>query len=212
MGKKKKPGAAAATVAVPVDPVVGRWRSAVIALRRQYAALIDQQFWCLGCDIRTDGNLLVRRGFTRYRYADARLCSAYTLPIADRGVLTVWGWGAVLHDDDSGLLLERQHFHPVLIPTVADVYALSTRRPTGSPASPLACQQAAEKLAALAAGMAAHEHWIAAELGLAYRQRTIDGWDKLRRTGFDAAGMAAGWHAIAERCAALHSELHALAA
>ncbi len=64
------------------------------AVRASGEALLDQQMWCWGCDVRrAEGNLLAEYGCTKRPSPDPRFHSAYTFPNAlPGGALTLWGW------------------------------------------------------------------------------------------------------------------------
>lgn len=208
MGKKKRCLREEAAHPAPVDPGVAAWRSALIGLRREAGILVDQQFWCFGCDLRGADNLLLRYGFERHRYDDQRLCSAYTRPLdtptPSAMTWTIWGWGALVSTaNGTGLLLQRFGFQPVIVPPLDAPHDLVPGSKLRPPTTAAACARAAQQLHALCDALHRYEAWIAAEMPPGYRQTTIDRWDKLRRGGLAADVMPARWAALADRSMSL---------
>jgi hypothetical protein len=84
-------------------------------LRRRGEALLHQQCWCWGQDIRrAEGNLLLQRGFSRTRQPHgAAGGTRYSLTLAPGRRVSLWGWGLMAADLDLGtLLLGRYAFVP----------------------------------------------------------------------------------------------------
>ena len=64
-------------------------------VQRFAAALLDQQMWCWGCDIRHgEGNVLLQYGFSRWRPPEGTLGStAYQLEAPPSRQVVLWGFG-----------------------------------------------------------------------------------------------------------------------
>jgi len=80
------------------------------------AALLDQQMWCWGRDIRWPaGNVLLQHGFKRWRPPEGTIgCTAYQLDLPPDRQVVLWGFGLFFGNRaDGGLYLERYTFAPL---------------------------------------------------------------------------------------------------
>lgn len=202
-------------------------------LRRHLAATLDLTLWCLGCDVRhLGGNLLVQRGFTRVRPPEGRvggtmyaapatappagpepagsLGTTSDVPGGRPARLVVWGFALYLGDParGAGLLLRRHDAAGARLTTPALPAPLWT--PDTLPTSRAAADAAeAALLAALLADVArqvgAHEHWVHARCGSAYRPACAARQPRhvRRRQRLGTAELVAAWEVAAEGYAAL---------
>lgn len=85
-------------------------------LLRRGSALLHQQCWLWGCDIRrAEGNLLLAHGFTRQPDPERKRSTQYTLRLKNTGIARLWGSGFYFGDEVEGLFLNRFAFEPRLV-------------------------------------------------------------------------------------------------
>lgn len=175
---------------------VQAWRSLIKAHKRVGMALLDQQFWCWGYDIREQGNLFLRYGFMPYHQAKERGGTLYTIMPTDDTLLRLWGGNLVYRDTRYGVLhFNRQLFEPRLLP---DDYALSSDLPEGSmiPDSAEGCARAAALTTAVFGWIAIYERWVLDVAGLAHREAAVRAWKANAVMLIAAEAMAAEWERI----------------
>jgi hypothetical protein len=143
------------------------------------AKLMNQQCWCWGCDIRRpQGNLLLAFGFERLRPpAGVSGSSCYRVGLRSGRAVSLWGFGALIADQNSAIHLGRFQFDPQLCAaprgartcwTPADL--APRRRPLSTHDLTLAGTLCAELLVFIGD----YESWVAETVGNRYRQRTVD--------------------------------------
>jgi hypothetical protein len=170
-------------------------------VRRFGGKLMEQQVWCWGRDVEyTDGNLLMRFGFERYRdrgTADRSTC--YRLD-KDRLHVSLWGFGMFFGRRDwGGLYLHRFDFCPQWAPVESLSLAIhwpdelpGFARPRGR-----AQWERAHKLwKASLLWIASYEAWVRATVGLAYRRECVATW---ARPFVRAEKIEAAWRLLS-RC------------
>lgn len=86
-------------------------------IRQQGAALMHQQCWLWGQDVkRPQENVLLDYGFTRHRAPETectRGCTGYELLLPDGRAIVLWGFGLFLGDRDlGGMYVKRYGFSP----------------------------------------------------------------------------------------------------
>lgn len=164
------------------------------------AALLNQQMWCWGCDVRrAEGNLLVTYGAAKRPSPDPRYHSAYSFCLSEGAVLNLWGWGVwIAHEGYGSLLLSRARFRACytaqvhLLPNAWRAYDL----PCTGAAHHAGEQQAAYHLLAEAMRwISGYEDWLAAQMAPDYREQVIASWPESRRYhgGFPANQVAQMW-------------------
>ncbi len=140
---------------------------------------MNQQCWCWGCDVRrAQGNLLLAFGFERIRPpVDVDGASRYRIAMSSKHELTLWGFGALISNDVNGVFLGRFQFEPKLCKPQFDTYTCWT--PTDLP--PRVRPTMAGDLiltgalcAQLFEFISEYESWVAEQVGIGYRQRTIN--------------------------------------
>lgn len=191
-----------------IRQIATRPRYLPAALLRLGPALIDEQMWCLGCDVRyPGGNLLHTCGLERRPSPEPRFRSAYTT-VDDAGrAITLWGWGIWTAMPDRGsLFISRDRLRLAWTPryepapqawTVDDLPLPATNCP-GDEAS----VQALLRHALL--WIADYEDWLRQHIGQDYRARTIEAWPQRRRYqgGIPADDLANTWRTLADSLAA----------
>jgi hypothetical protein len=179
------------------------------ALLRLGPALIDEQMWCLGCDVRHPaGNLLCAYGLERRPSPEPRFHSAYTQVDADGRSITLWGWGIwVAAPDHGSLFISRDRLRLAWTPHVEPVPQAWTADDLPLPAAPSADGADRSVRALLRDALrwiAGYERWLRDHIGPEYRARTIDAWPQRRRYrgGVPADALAETWLMLADALAA----------
>jgi hypothetical protein len=177
------------------------------------AALLDQQMWCWGVDVRrAGGNLLIEYGFTRHSPPHkSRAASLYQFVFGDGAHSRLWA-SAILYStpaqDHGDIVLTRGGFTPCVVlytPSEGHWYP----PPRGhTPCTPPECQLAHAALCAVLDWIAAYERWVTHTLGIAYRETSITGWPKAKRAPARGAEMAEAWAWLAETCVQAEIRTH----
>jgi len=199
MGKQKRQKhAARITSAVPTFRLPK-------TVEKQGEALLEQQMWCWGCDVRRqEGNLLLAYGCERYPSPDPRFHSAYTYALCADCTLTLWGWGVWIAREGTGsIFLSRSRFRVSFTP---DVYLYpqawqADDLPSGkSPRAPTAQTNTHCLLAEAMTWIGDYEHWLACNTEPRYREAAIAAWPQRRRYhgGTVSSAMTTTWKTLAE--------------
>jgi len=159
-------------------------------------ALLHQQCWCWGADIRrAEGNLLLAYGFKRRRPPQPSSGSSrYTLELDGAGV-HLWGFGAVWQEQRAAVFIGRYEFLPTLVPPEAlggDVWTRDQLR--SAPVPPPEWPRALSGLARFCRFNADYERWVRHTVGLAWREQVLAGWSELV---VPAADFADSWDGMA---------------
>ena len=177
-------------------------------LRKQAADLLSQQIWCWGRDIlRAEGNWLLETGFERIEApADRENCSSvYSLELPPNRRVVLRGFGVFYGDDEFGsVFLKRYDFRPR--------YSINStlERPPWSDAdlpkfdAPDASQRdaCASLTVSLIDWIQSYEAAIVDELGIRYRQSTLDEWNTGKQPIVPAEKMACTWRSLGVAVAA----------
>ncbi|MFT4039790.1 MAG: hypothetical protein QM692_16540 [Thermomicrobiales bacterium] len=151
------------------------------AVRRRANALLHQQFWLWGQDVRHAPNLLAARGFVGQRPPEGVAGSpVYVLP----GELALWGFGLLapgFGSDGAPLYVNRFCCEPRQ--TAAGLDPLRVWRPQQlgalhTPGSPDDWQDALAALAGVMRWIVAYEQWVSAEAEPAYRAGCLARWPR----------------------------------
>lgn len=166
------------------------------ALGKRGSALLNQQCWLWGQDVRrAEGNLLLELGFERQRPPDGQQgCTQYTRVCAG-AELRLWGFGFYYRDGDSGLYLNRYAFTPQHATLHEAVWTAGA-----VPVQPTAVE--CGTMAAAVRAVAALEQQTQQAVGLPYRLHCLFGWNK---RALPPAELVPAWLALArdmETCAA----------
>jgi len=170
------------------------------AICKQGYALLDQQMWCWGCDVRRkSGNLLVAYGFEQRLSPEPRWHSAYTVCLNPDCALTLWGWGLWLAAQDYGsLFLSRSGFRVRHTPEVVQypqAWQVDDLPSAKIPCDPVGQRNTRHLLADALRWVGEYEHWLATRIGPEYREQVTAAWPQRRRYhgGIPAAYLADTW-------------------
>lgn len=161
-------------------------------------ALLHQQLWCFGADIRRcEGNLLLAYGFLRRRASQGEVGSSAYLHAAAGGSLALWGWGIWYGEPEAGsVFLRRYAFRPKWHPSPLCPDAHTPERlglwtaPRGSETT-----QVRALMAALCEAVADYERWVE-HYAPGWRRTVLREWDTPRVA---AEATVAAWSAWADR-------------
>lgn len=174
-------------------------------LRRRGEALLHQQCWCWGQDIRRpEGNLLLMRGFARTRQPDgAPGGTRYCLSLAPGRRITLWGWGLMASDLACGtLLIGRYAFVPRFSPdwrAARHAHAPGDVQGLTVPWTRDHWRAASALLTQALEWTAAYEAWVAEVAGAPYRDGVLTAWGHGRDR---AATLPQAWRRLARECEA----------
>lgn len=174
------------------------------AVRRRGTSLLNQQFWLWGQDIRRQegNNILLRYGFTRTRPPDAVQGSRYyTLHLDAHRTVVLWGFGLFYGDQaEGGLYLSRFRLSPLLTENgdaPVSVWTPAQLPPHTLPADENEWTRARPLLVAALRWVSAYEFWTLDEMGPAYRDECLAGW---QRSVCSANDVPVLWLRLAQRC------------
>jgi hypothetical protein len=184
-----------------------RPRSLPQTLRRWGEAMIHQQCWNWGQDIRhRKGNLLLKYGFTRHRIPaelaeTTQGCTAYRIRLPKRVILVLWGFGIFYGDPQyGGMFLARYRFLPKRLEAsdlALPIWREDQLPPRHTPRSDEAWQTTIMLLAEALCWIGEYERWVIESCGLKYRRECMKRWD---RETIPAEHAAADWGWLAEAC------------
>lgn len=178
-------------IAIPVD------------VQKAATALLHQQMWCWGYDIRhTEGNVLLRYTFTRQRPPDPALGSSrYTLYGEQGQHITLWGFGVwYARAEVGGIFLQRYGFSPRLTSTIESPASIWTPHDLPPLRVPTLCKEGHTTLvllSSLLSWMSGYEQWIQENLGGAYRKCSLKEWP---HQVIPPENMATMWQRLARDC------------
>lgn len=175
------------------------------ALIKQGEALLEQQMWCWGCDVRRkSGNLLLEYGFEQRTSPQPRYHSAYTCQLQPGCTLTLWGWGVWVADEGRGsLLLSRSRFR-VGYTSQADLYpqawCADDLAATRLPSTQVEQRSTLYLLETTCRWITGYERWLATQVDPTYREQACTAWPQRRRYrgGVPAAEIACRWQVLSE--------------
>jgi len=181
------------------------WLSIPRNIRKQGTALLDQQMWCFGCDIRRkDGNALLEFGFTRVRPPEGvKGSSQYGLSLDEQGAqLVLWAFGIYFGiGPQGGLLLRRYEFSPRLLPDPGLAWNSEDLPRPHLPNCETECQRVQGLLPEALRWLAEYEEWALAHLGVEYRRNFLAAWPKRAVTNPEETPQA--WRELAQACKGL---------
>ncbi len=180
-------------------------------LRRMASALLDQQLWYLGMDIRRDdGNAPLAFGFRRVPSSDVRAATCYLLdgigaPSLDGVTLGVWGFGLCCAcTDGEATVVRRFGFAPRRPAPRGDLlpaWAPDDLGPIVSPVGRTQWTRCWVLLSAACGALAEYEAWALARFGITYRHWCLAGRPKLvRRRMLAPHAVPDRWRALAAWC------------
>jgi len=174
-------------------------------LKLRAAALLDQQMWCWGCDVRrSEGNLLLAYGAEKRPSPEPRLPSAYSFSLSEGAALNLWGWGIWIARQGCGSVFVGRAGFRVRCAAQAELLPQAWRE-CDLPATRAAhtvgeLRAVCSLLSEVCEWISAYETWLAAQFEPSYREQTIAAWPerKRHRGGVSAVEMAASWIALSE--------------
>lgn len=146
-------------------------------------ALLNQQCWLWGCDVRRpEGNLLLEYGFARTRPPEGVTGSnAYTLVTPAGQQIVLWAFGLWYGDARGGLFVGRYQCLPLLAATATPPAAAFLPTHVTGVAVPGTAAEWRRGLLLLADALswiAAYERWVLASVGLPYREACVNAWER----------------------------------
>lgn len=171
------------------------------AVRVRASRLLDLQLWCLGQDVRREGNLLLAYGFTKNRPPEKTPGSSeYSSRLAPDTTLTVWGYGMHLAQGahQGGLFLRRFGFAPRHTPAgfmPQDCWHIKAWKRVRPPRTIKEELDTLQALSKLTYALSQYEQWVIDEIGVDYRVRNLAQWH--RRPIVPADAIASSWSELA---------------
>ncbi|NJL53789.1 hypothetical protein HC928_00690 [bacterium] len=173
-------------------------------IQRNAAALLDQQMWCWGCDVRrTQGNLLLAYGAEKRPAPNARYHSAYTFQLDNDAVLDLWGWGIWFTHKHWGSLFVsrsrcRMRYSSEFIP-IPDAWQARDLPPMTGVRDDTEAGYAADLLATTLNWIGSYEGWLGSQVEPDYRERVLMAWPQRKRHkgGVPAEEVPARWFELA---------------
>lgn len=168
-------------------------------LARRGSALMQQQCWCWGQDVRRpDGNLLLEYGFERHRPPDGSAGATLYFRVFDGGVaISLWGWGYLYSDPrfPEAIFHGRFDFTPRACAQAGPAIGVhSLDGLTFTPTAPSIPRVTASLQPPAIRWIAEYERWVIAHAGLDYRERSAHSFPGEEIPG---AVMAAEWYQLA---------------
>jgi hypothetical protein len=151
-------------------------------LRKWGQAMLHQQCWCWGQDIkRGEGNLLIEHGFGRTRAPKGYKGSpTYHKRLDDHRAVTLWGFGMCYAEAGRGaVFLSRYGFAPRFSASheiSRQAWKAEHLSEFRAPHTPAQCQESLRLLAAALCWLADYEARVLADHGADYRTRTLKQW------------------------------------
>jgi hypothetical protein len=143
-------------------------------------ALLHQQCWCWGQDVRrAEGNLLMEYGFARRRPPEG--CKGSTAYFQEDacGALALWGFGIFFGQGECGLHLGRYGWAPRLkecAQVPRDVWKPEQLQEFRVARTPEQCEATLILLESALHRIAAYESWVLETQGALYRRDVLQQW------------------------------------
>ncbi len=175
-------------------------------------SLLDQQLWCMGCDLRASG-----RWFLEYpgmrpvpRPPGIRGSARVAGTLGEGFQLSLWGFGVgIAHETLGAVFLRRYGFFPQMRPAYdlgADCWSLKAMPRFSAPRGVGDCWACLSLLTRLAEFFAEYEAWLTPLTGEKYRENCLNAWHR-KGAGIPAGEMAATWRGLGEDCRRLSWQL-----
>jgi hypothetical protein len=142
------------------------------ALLKQGRALLHQQCWLWGQDVRrTQGNILIQYGFDRIRPPHT-VCGSnqYTLRFEKGRQIRLWGFGMFYGTRERGIYINRFEFLPRLARMRGDVWQPDEMNESKFLSGTF-------MLRAALRWIAEYEEWVLRVYGATYRNSCLAGWE-----------------------------------
>lgn len=152
--------------------------------KKRGAALLHQQCWCFGFDVRrkvhgTRANLLLELGFDRVPPPEGKLGATTYQWHGDEGTtVTLWGFGMCFGDEHGGIFVSRFAFWPRIGPVAAPPQAYSPAHLNDFRASRRLdeCNSALGYFAKALLWLADYERQVALVAGQTHREQALTAW------------------------------------
>ena len=152
--------------------------------KKRGAALLHQQCWCWGFDVRRQSangraNLLVELGFERVPAPDGvHGATTYRLRQSDGSTITLWGFGLCYGDESGGIFVSRFGFWPRLGATATPEMAFEAKHLASFRAARQLdeCERALDYFARALRWIASYEERAVEVAGLEHRRAALDAW------------------------------------
>ena len=154
--------------------------------KKRGAALLHQQCWCWGYDVRRQvagerANLLVELGFERVPPPDGvHGATTYRLRQSDGSTVTLWGFGLCFGDEAGGIFVSRFAFWPRLGATAAPERAFAAKHLASFRAARRLdeCERALDYFGRALHWIAHYEQLAADVAGASHRAAALEAWSR----------------------------------
>ena len=172
--------------AAALSPTRRVWMTLSGDYKKRGAALLHQQCWCWGYDVRRQANgaranLLVELGFERVPAPDgAHGATTYRLRQSDGSTVTLWGFGLCYGDENGGVFVSRFAFWPRLGETAAPETAFAAKHLAEFRAARRLneCERALDYFARALGWIAGYEQLAAEVAGASHRAAALEAWSR----------------------------------
>lgn len=180
-------------------------------IRQQGAALMHQQCWLWGQDVkRPRANVLLDYGFTRHRAPEEernRGCTGYELLLPGERAIVLWGFGLFLGDRDlGGMYVKRYGFSPKLLKESRlqlPIWQSGQLPKILTARTPNEWRQLMTLLVAALRWVSEYEAWVIESRGPAYRRHCLREWNA---AVIPADQVVTRWQALQRECEILLKE------
>ena len=167
-----------------INPARRVWMTLPGDFKKRGAALLHQQCWCWGYDVRRQhngnrANLLLELGFERTPAPDGvHGATTYRLRQSDGSTVTLWGFGFCFGDDEGGIFVSRFAFWPRLGEAAAPQQAFAAKHLASFRAARRLheCERALDYFARALGWIAEYEQIAAHIAGTSHRQDALKAW------------------------------------
>ncbi len=196
--------------AAAIAPTRRVWMTLSGDYKKRGAALLHQQCWCWGYDVRRPvggqrANLLVELGFERIPAPDgAHGATTYRLRQSDGSTVTLWGFGLCFGDKAGGIFVSRFAFWPRLGAVAAPETAFAAKHLASFRAARRLdeCERALGYFARALAWIAGYEQRAAEVAGTAHRAAALEAWSRgvASHRALAPETLAQTWRELAAQC------------
>ncbi|RYX85222.1 hypothetical protein EON83_06405 [bacterium] len=160
------------------------WMTLAGDFKKSGAALLHQQCWCFGFDIRRivngeRANLLLEMGFERTPPPNGKLgATMYQRRESSGELVTLWGFGMCFGDHNGGAFISRFAFWPRIGPSAAPEAAFSPTHLDAfrAPRRLEECQAALDYFGRALHWLAEYEREVAQLAGDSHRNEALRAW------------------------------------
>ena len=162
------------------------WMTLSGDFKKRGAALLHQQCWCWGFDVRREvagerANLLLELGFERVAAPDGvHGATTYRLRQRDGSTISLWGFGLCFGDEAGGIFVSRFAFWPRLGVAAAPEQAYAAKHLAEFRAARRLdeCERALDYFARALHWIAEYEQRAADVAGASHRQEALHAWSR----------------------------------